>query len=323
MSSDTTKPVAILFGGSGQTGSVITEALLQRNEFQVKIATRSAQADLKPALLALQSRGVGIVTVDIKAATLDELTTLLRENQVHTIICTLMALETHLQTKLIDAAVKAGGIHRFVTSDWGTPGRKGVRQLHDEKWKIRDYARESGLGYTCVDVGLWYQNYIGAAEAIGAQWPWFAENLRTSFNGGTAKAAFVDMREIGKFAARIISDDRTLNRYVFVWGDEIVQNELLELTQKYSGKPLEIIHKTTEEVESHLGHLRQDPSNFYEIGWNEYTYSVWVLGEDIKEKAVLEEYGSALLGKDLYPDITTKKVEDFIREFYAAKVGQP
>ncbi|KAF8656416.1 hypothetical protein AX16_002560 [Volvariella volvacea WC 439] len=321
MYNDSAKPVALLFGGSGLVGSVVTEALLQRNKFQVKIATRSSQADLKPSLLALQSRGVGIVTVDIKSASLDELVALFQEHQPHTIICTLMWTETHLQTKLIDAAVKAGGVHRFVTSDWGTPGKKGVRQLHDEKWKIRDYVKASGLGHTWVDVSLWYQNYIGAAEAIGSQWPWFEVTLRTLYNGGETKAALIDMAEIGKFAARIVSDERTLNRYVFVWGDELTQEELLELAQKYSGKPLEIVHKTTEELESHLDNLRQNPSDHYEIGWNEYLHSVWVLGEDIKEKAVQEEYGSALLGKDLYPDVVTKKAEDFIKEFYAAKAS--
>ncbi|KAF8639076.1 hypothetical protein AX16_010382 [Volvariella volvacea WC 439] len=314
MAIDTNKPVALVFGGSGRTGKVIVEALLERNEFQVKIVTRPAQGTLKPDLVSFQSRGVEITFLDLHAASHSDLVSFFQLHKPHTIICSLFFTDTHLQTNLVDAAVAAGGVKRFVTSDWGTPGRRGARKLHDEKWAIRDYVRQSGLGYTYIDVGFWFSNLI--ENPYGDVYAFLRDADRIVYNDGNVKTALIDLNDIGQYVARIVSDERTLNRYVFVWGEEVTQNRLVELVKKYSGKDVDIIHKTTEDLEKAVQEARQDPAQFAQQAWYEYQYSMWILGENIKEKAVLDEYGSALLGTDLYPDIVPKTAEEYTKEWF-------
>lgn len=45
-------------------------------------------------------------------------------------------------------------------------------------------------------------------------------------------------------------------------------------------------------------------------------YSMWVLGEDRKEQAVLPELGGAILGTDLYPDFKPRPIRDYALEVY-------
>ena len=42
---------------------------------------------------------------------------------------------------------------------------------------------------------------------------------------GDVKCAITDRRDIGKFVARIIADERTLNQTVFIWEDEVTLNK--------------------------------------------------------------------------------------------------
>ncbi|KAF8652585.1 hypothetical protein AX16_004337 [Volvariella volvacea WC 439] len=301
------KPVALVFGGSGFTGASVVEGLLERNEFEA----------LKPNLVSFQTRGTEVIQFDLAAATEDDLVKLFQTHKAHTIISALFYTETRRQYKMIDAAVKAGGVKRFVTSDWGTPGKRGLRKMLDEKLEIRDYVRKVGLPFTSIDVGFWYQNHLVIVDPKKAWFPWLFNASQKVFNDGTTKSAFIDLADVGKYTARIVSDDRTINRYVFVWGEEITQNGLIELARKYSPLPFNVVNETTQQLEASLSKLAEDPKDFPELTYAEYLYSLWVLGENIKEKAVLEEYGSALLGADLYPDFVPRRIEEHAKEYYA------
>ena len=67
--------------------------------------------------------------------------------------------------------------------------------------------------------------------------PSFGEIVtRTTYgSSGEVKQALTDLRDIGKFVARIIADKRTLNRYVLVHSEEHTQNEIFALAKRVSG----------------------------------------------------------------------------------------
>ena len=54
------------------------------------------------------------------------------------------------------------------------------------------------------------------------------------FGEGNVKTAITDLHDIGTFVERIISDMRTLNRYVFCWAEEWTMSELFDLGEKLS-----------------------------------------------------------------------------------------
>jgi len=89
-----------------------------------------------------------------------------------------------------------------------------------------------------VDVGWWYQiSYPRLASGkIDYATP-VPFNLLVK-NGNTP-SAITDVKDIGKYFARIIADERTLNRYVLVYNEVWKPNDTYELMEGLSGEKLE------------------------------------------------------------------------------------
>ena len=56
---------------------------------------------------------------------------------------------------------------------------------------------------------------------------------------GRRSNVFGDWRDIGGWAARILDDERTLNRYVLAWSDSLNDNDLFALTEEVTGEKLQ------------------------------------------------------------------------------------
>lgn len=56
---------------------------------------------------------------------------------------------------------------------------------------------------------------------------------------GTAPNLLTDLRDIDRFVARIINDDRTLNKYVYTFGDILTEKEIYRIAEELSGEKLE------------------------------------------------------------------------------------
>ena len=50
------------------------------------------------------------------------------------------------------------------------------------------------------------------------------------------KSAVIDLADIGKFVARILLDERTLNRYVLCYSEQKSQTEMIEIVETVFGK---------------------------------------------------------------------------------------
>ena len=55
---------------------------------------------------------------------------------------------------------------------------------------------------------------------------------------GEAPNLLIDLREIGSFVARIIDDERTLNKYVVCYGDVLSENQIFSTLEELSGEKL-------------------------------------------------------------------------------------
>ena len=65
--------------------------------------------------------------------------------------------------------------------------------------------------------------------------------IRRIYEGGKQKVALTRLDNIGDYVARIVEDERTLNRYVFVWEEELTQTEMWTIASRISGIDLESI----------------------------------------------------------------------------------
>lgn len=55
---------------------------------------------------------------------------------------------------------------------------------------------------------------------------------------GNTPLALTDLRDIGRYVARIITDDRTLNKMVFAYNTVLTQNEIFGLLEEISGEQI-------------------------------------------------------------------------------------
>ncbi|THG94215.1 hypothetical protein EW145_g8186, partial [Phellinidium pouzarii] len=260
----------LIIGATGRTGSSITDALLKHPNFHVIALVRPSSAS-KPAIAALQKRGVEIRVADLDPSAQEQLVEALRGADV--VICAILGREIAPQYALIDA-VKKAGVKRFVPNDWSPACTRGIRQLHDE-----------GPTLTLI--------------------------LAKSSAPVMSKAAMIDRRDIGEFVARILVDERTLNRYVFCYGEEVTQSEIHALAERVSGTKVDAVRvskeETVEQLETAQGLVRM---------MLEYKHSGWIRGDNTIENAKKEEYGSALDARELYPDLITRTLEAYAKEFY-------
>jgi len=186
----------------------------------------------------------------------DDLANLIRGYD--TIISTVGADAQLDQLALVDAAAKAG-TKRFVPCGFTTispPG--GVMDLRDKKEKVHERIWYHHLPYTIVDIGFWHQ--ISFPELPSGRVDYAMMKLvplNVIFGDGTAPNLLTDKRDIGRFVARIIKDERTLNKRVFTRSDVLSQNEIWEILEKKSGEKIETTYV------SYLLVLPLAPTNSY------------------------------------------------------------
>jgi hypothetical protein len=161
---------------------------------------------------------------------------MLRDGEFSTIISALGPLAQRSQLPWIDAASQAG-ITRFIPCGFTTIcPRGGIMAIRDEKEEIHDAMFRMKLPFTIVDVGYWHQLSV----------PWLASGRldkasagmaqRELCGNGSAKTLLIDKRDIGRFVARIVKDERTINRRVVCYAEELSQREVWDVAERVSGE---------------------------------------------------------------------------------------
>ncbi|KAL5498554.1 hypothetical protein ACEPAH_1908 [Sanghuangporus vaninii] len=303
------KQSVLVVGATGTTGSSIVDGLLESGNFAVIAGVRPSSTE-KPEVKAFKSRGVEIRIIDLENWTVDQIAEQLKG--VDTVISAVYFAAIPGQKLLADACKKAA-VKRFVPDDWATACVRGVWPFHDQKLAIHDYVKEIGIGFTFIDVGWWMEVVAPFADLPFPQ-PIVRRVSTSHIGSGDVKCALIDKRDIGKFVARIIADDRTLNQYVFCWTEEFTLNEIIALAERVSGRKVNMEHISADEMEKIL----KDGSDLERIVFG-YEYSIWVRGDNTVENAKKKEYGGALDARELYPDIgkELRTVEDFAKEYYS------
>lgn len=265
----------------------------------------------------LRSRGVEVRTADVHS---DSVETLKEALSGVDVLISVVTAEAILAQKPLLAAAKEAGVKRVIPCDFGTPGVRGVRDLHDAKLTIRDYIKELGVGYTFIDVGWWMQLLVpegtNSPSLLG---PWSLE----IYGAGDKKMLLTDLEDIGIFVARIVADERTLNQYVIAWADEMTLLEAKDLCERLSGEEEALRAKRTyvthEELLERAAQGKEEYARSHADAahamwaYSQYQISMHILGENSLERA---KALGALDARELYPDVKPRKLEDFARKFY-------
>ncbi|THC91221.1 hypothetical protein EYZ11_009325 [Aspergillus tanneri] len=259
----------ILLGATGTTGGSIINGLLEDGGFHVSVLVRLSSSN---------------ITTDNFESIVDILT------RFDIVISAIGADAQLCQLRLIDAA-KVAGVKRFVPCGFITVAPAGgIMDIRDEKETVYQHLWKAYVPYTIIDVGFWYQiSYprlpSGRVDyAIPIKMP-----LKLYGNAGLA-TAITDLRDIGRYVARIIRDPRTLNQKVFAYGELVSQQGAAELLGKLSGEQIEFhdhvdsnqMLANMEEAKATLLHNPTDYKARFEVIVAQYQYNGTKLYPDFK-----------------------------------------
>lgn len=316
------KQRVLLLGATGNTGESILDGLLEDGRFEVEALIRPSSAE-KPEVKKIAGRGVKIVVADINAP-VDELVPLLKGVDV-----TISAIDagSQLAQKNLATAAKKADVKRFVPCAWITVAPVGgVMQLRDVKEEVYNHIKRIYLPYTVIDVGYWHQ--VSFPSVPSGRFDYAAMVPSTTIHGdGEVPTIIGDLRDIGRWTARIINDERTLNKFVFTASDVLTENEIFAKAEKVAGEKIERKHEPFEETIARVEELKaaneKDPGNVMHKmkRWGaEYEYSKCLRGDNSPEYA---KYLGYLDARELYPDFKPITFDDFLVDLLAGKVEKP
>ena len=300
----------------------------------------------KAAVQQLKAHGYRIVVGDLSGS-VEDLVPLLKDIVI--IISAVGPEVQHLQIPLIDAAVAAGGIKRFVPCGFTTVcPPSGIMLIRDDKEKVYNHVFRNRLPYTIIDVGFWHQISFPRLPSGKADYATLAP-ITKIYGDGTAPNLLTDERDIGRYVARIVRDDRTLNKKVVTYSDELSSNQIWELAEKVSGEkigrefvsilPLRSRGRASRSIELNVSRTVQvpkeeflqtldraqkaydsapdAPGNRYSMYINQYHHSKYIRADNTIANA---KYLGYLDAKELYPDFEPISFETFLKELMAGKV---
>ncbi|GKT44498.1 isoflavone reductase-like protein [Colletotrichum spaethianum] len=294
-----------LVGATGETGTSIVNGLLASTDLKYEITALIRPSSLqKPEVESLKEKGVVVFATDLSGPEY-EITQQLVGHDV--VISAIVADRLLDQIPLANAAKKAG-VTRFVPCFFGTvmPSR-GMLWFRDQTLY---------LPYTAIDVGWWYQ--ISLPRLPSGKIDAFASPFEDWIAGdGTVLSGMTDLRDIGKYVARIVADPRTLNHKVFAYTELWSQNDVYNLFEKLSGEKIQRKYLSADEIESRLEEAKGDKANIHKLSVTQYQKSWGLRGDNIPEYA---RYLGYQIGKDLYPDLMGNSFENFCKEALEGKV---
>lgn len=123
-------------------------------------------------------------------------------------------------------------------------GKSTIGQLTtDSCWGIQketvyNHIKQLQLPFTIIDVGWWYQLSYPRLESGRADYAMTSANNEIVGDGNTP-LALTDLRDIGRYVALIINDDRTLNKMVLAYNTVLTQNQIYDMLEEISEEKIQ------------------------------------------------------------------------------------
>ncbi|KAK1656699.1 hypothetical protein BDP55DRAFT_568815 [Colletotrichum godetiae] len=309
--------VAII-GATGQTGSVIVDALLESTSQQFEIVALTRPSSMqKPATVKLQRKGVRLVAADLSGPQVALVEALVG---IDIVISAIYGGSVMDEISLINAS-KAASVQRYLPCFFATVAApKGALLLRDMKEDILNHIKKIHLPFTVIDVGWWYQ--VNLPKLPSGRVDYAAMETSDGIAGdGNVRFALTDIRDIGNYVVRIINDPRTLNRMVLAYNEVMTRNQLYDLVEDLSGEKLERKYVSANAISAIIAkieatHPSPDSLEFVTLTQYQYWYSCDVRGDNTPEYAAYLGY---LTTHELYPDIQPRQFKAYVQEVLDGK----
>ncbi|KAJ5753393.1 uncharacterized protein N7511_007546 [Penicillium nucicola] len=313
----------LLLGATGHTGNSILEGLIEHGKYAIELFVRPSSVD-KPAVKELAQRGLPIRVGNLDGP-FKELVSVLSGFDL--VISAIDAGSQLAQIALATAA-KVAGVARFIPCGFTTVCPPGdVMLIRDDKEKVYQHLKQISLPFTVIDVGYWYQISYPTVPSGRVDYATPIKPNVTIHHDGQAPNLLTDIRDIGRFVALIAADDRTLNQYVYTYGDVLSENQIFSMMEERSGEKIDRKHMTAQELEGAVDMAKKaygdNPTSMgslYMLYVSQYNYSKYVRCDNSPESAKSLGYLNA---RELYPDFKPVTFGDFLSEVLDGKGVNP
>ncbi|CAG8767486.1 26562_t:CDS:2 [Gigaspora margarita] len=228
--SDTRFHTVTIAGATGNLGFHIANAFLNQGSYNVKVLRRKPENINEKANL-LASKGAKIVYADF--------------NDKNDLINTIKGTDVFIsavgygdyynnQIILLNAS-KEAGVKRFIPSEFGSEFAQGMEPhpILAGKYKLREVLEKSGLEYTYIFNGVFYE----FLEVFGFD----AKNKKATFyTSGNAKVRITSLADVGRYTAESLKIPEARNGIIRV-GYTLTLNELLQKFEDASGSKWEVV----------------------------------------------------------------------------------
>ncbi|KAF2116486.1 hypothetical protein BDV96DRAFT_644921 [Lophiotrema nucula] len=308
----------LLIGATGETGGDILSGLVEDGSFDISLLIRPSSTNT-PKAKALEAHGFPFVVSDLTEP-VDQLVTKIKG--IDTIISAIRSQEALSEIILVEAAAKAG-TKRFLPCDFGPvcpPG--GIMAVRDTKEIVHNAILVAKLPYTFVDIGFWHQFSFPPVPSGKLDYAILFPGTNVIYGDGNAEGILTDKRDLGRFVARIIKDERTINKKVVAIADALTQNQIWEIVERLSGEKMNRTYVSADEVVSQLARAKEaavasgNEKVNLEVIAGSYNWSRYVRADNSPENA---KYLGYLDSRELYPDFRPIGFEEFMREALQGK----
>lgn len=319
-------PTIAIIGATGQTGRSIVDGLLS-SETSPSIPPANIISLTRPtsvsnaANTALSSLGL---TIRPFSMTSSHETLVSSLKGVDVLISCMSGAEEQLQQIPLANAAKEAGVGRFIPSAWLPvipPG--GVHIFRDLKEQVYAHVKAIGLPFTIVDVGWWYQIAFPKLPSGKINYA-MSLPVEEIYGTGEQKSALTDLRDVGRYVARIVQDDRTINKYVLCYNETRSQLDTIAILESLSGETIPRHFVSLKELEADIAEalpllqasgmdLRSGEGAIiaFKAVARQYVLSWGIRGDNTPEKA--KELGY-VTSKELWPEMEFVKYEDFLQD---------
>lgn len=230
-----------------------------------------------------------------------------------------------LQQIPLATAAKTAGVKRFLPCAFLTVMPVGIHMLRDQKEEVYNHIKRLGLSYTIIDVGWWYQISFPPLPSGKIDYAVGIPNA-TIPGDGEVPSALTDLRDIGRYVARIVKDERTVDKYVLIYNEMWTPNQIYSAFEKMSGEKIERKYESREVFEGRIKEaqdiLAAHPEKQGDFGLllmqagSQYLISWGIRGDNTPEYA---KYLGYVTSKELYPDMGYIKFENYLQELLNGK----
>lgn len=317
-------PVIGILGATGKTGLSIVNALL------------AIPSDIPPSNIISLTRPTSVSGsantklassgVAIRAFSIDSPHAILVSSLsgIDVLISCVSGPEQLMQQIPLADAAKEAGVKRVIPSAWLPiipPG--GVHFFRDLKEQVYAHIKSISLPYTIVDVGWWYQFAYPRLPSgkVDYSLSFPAEEI---YGTGEPLSALTDLKDVGRYVARIVSDERTVNKYVLCYNEVHSQLDAWNIMERLSGETIPRNYVPREELEADIAEAlpvlmrgevdHRSPEGLtvaFQAVSRQYALSWGVRGDNTPEKA--EEVGY-VTSKELWPEMEFSGFEDFLKD---------